>query len=249
MSINQYKNSMDEIYARIYTFEELLTRNNKKNRTARIKKFSLAYVIIALLFINILLREPLFSPNTTITITAYAAENEIELSGDFVNFDLSAQPVDGGSDSTYSYINYNINFRCEGSDIKSITYTCSDQEVTRSNRTSASAYYVENMIIPLKDFDNILRDNRSLYGYYAPGEDTANVTRLIGNSYSVNYEDQNNIQYGLIIAATDDHAHHYSIEETVIKLTIHFNNGSVQHRKIIIKSSQDAFSDIQLRIQ
>ncbi len=249
MSISQYKNSMDEIKARIYTLEDLLAKSNKRCSVIKIKKLSFAYALIALLFINLLLHETLSGHNTAITVTAYAAENEMELSKDFVDFELSALPLDGGSSEIDCYINYNINFRCEGQDIRSITYSCSDQEVTRENKASASAYYVENMIIPLDDYSDTLSDNRSLYGYYTPGENTANVTRLIGNSYSVNYEDQNNIQYGLIIAAKDDDAYHYSIEETVIKLDIHFNNGSVQHRKIIIKSSQDAFSDIQIRMQ
>jgi hypothetical protein len=105
------------------------------------------------------------------------------------------------------------------------------------------------MIIPLDEYSESLNDNRALYGYYVPGGNIANLTRLIGNSYSVNYEDQNNIQYGLIIAAKDEDNYRYSIGETVIKLDIHFHDGSVQHRKIIIKSSQDAFSDIQLRMQ
>lgn len=249
MSISQYKDSMDEIKVRIYTTEELLSKNNKKSRITKIKKFSLAYALIILLFINLIMHETLSGHNTAITVTAYAAENELELSKDFVDFELSAMPFDGGSSEIECYINYNINFRCEGQDIRSITYTCSDQEVTRENKASASAYYVENMIIPIDEFSDTLQDNRSLYGYYAPGENTANVTRLIGNSYSVNYEDQNNIQYGLIIAAKDEKEYRYSIEKTIIKLEVHFNNGSVQHRKIIIKASQDAFSDIQLRIQ
>jgi hypothetical protein len=240
---------MDEIVAKTYTMDELLSKNNKRSRIVKVKKFSLVYVLIALLFINLLLYESLSGHNTAITVTAYAAENEMELSKDFVDFELSAMPFDGGSSEIECYINYNINFRCEGQDIRSITYTCSDQEVTRENKASASAYYVENMIIPIDEFGGIQNDNRALYGYYAPGENTANVTRLIGNSYSVNYEDQNNIQYGLIIAAKDEDNYRYSIEETIIKLEVHFNDGSVQHRKIIIKSSQDAFSDIQLRIQ
>ncbi len=249
MSISQYKNSMDEIKIRIFTAEELMTKNSKWAKKTRIKKLSLAYALIALLFINLLLHVTLSGHNTVITVTAYAAENEMELSRDFVDFELNALPLDGGSSEIDCYINYNINFRCEGQDIKSITYTCSDQEVTRDNRASAAAYYVENMIIPLDDFDDIKHSNDTLYGYYTPGENTANVTRLIGNTYSVNYEDQNSIQYGLIIAARDDDAYHYSIEETIIKLDIHFNNGSVQHRRIIIKPSQDAFSDIQIRMQ
>lgn len=248
MNISQYKNSMDEIKVKMYSLEELLTKNKKRSRITKIRKFSLAYALITLIFIHLLMQETLYGHNTTITVTAYAAENAIELSKDFANFELSALPLDGGTNSTYSYVNYNINFLCEGKDIKSITYTCFDQEVTRSNRTSASAYYVENMIIPLDEYSDTIQDNRFLYGYYVPGGKTANVRRLIGNSYSVNYEDQNDIQYGLIIAAKDDD-YRYSIEETVIKLDIHFNNGSVQHRKIIIKSSQDAFSDIQIRMQ
>lgn len=249
MNTSQYKISMDELKVRRYSYEELLSNHDKRIRCATLKRSSFACAFIALLIIIIVMCEPLFNHNIPVTITAYAAENEVELSKDFVNFDLSARPLNGGSSYNDCYVNFNIYFKCEGEGIASITYTCYDQEVNRNNRSSAPAYYAENKIIPLEEYNDIIHGESFLYGYYVPGENTANVTTLIGGSYTVSYENQNDIQYGLVISATDDHAYHYSIEDTVIKLDILFMDGSVQHRKIIIKASPDAFNDVQLRIQ
>jgi hypothetical protein len=240
---------MNELSTTKYTFDELLVKKHKRRTTTRVTRYSLSFALCAVVIASLFLYNTLSGHNIAITVTAYAAENTVELSNKFVDFELSAMPVDGSANDYNCYINYNLFFRCEGQDIKSITYTCSDQEVTRNNRAGASAYYVENMILPLNEYSNQMQENDFLYGYYAPGEDTAHMTRLIGNSYTVSYEDQNTIQYGLIIAATSDHSFQYSIEETVITLDIYFNDGSVQRKEIIIKSSQDAFSDIQIRIQ
>jgi len=249
MNISQYKKSMDEINVKKYKAEDLIDKNKIKLRPGKWRIYAPAYIIIGILFCNLILFHNMPGHSSNVIITAYAAEKEIQLTNDFVDFNIDIAPVNGGtSNGKDGYLNSNIYFKCEGQDIKSITYTCSDQMADRSNWDTAPAYYVENMIIPIEEYSSRLQDDDCIYGYYAPGEGTANITKIIGNSYTVTYEEQNNKQYGLIIAASIDDANHYHINDTLIKIDIHFNNGSTQHKKLIIKSGKDAFSGIQLRM-
>jgi len=245
MNINEYKKSLDLINVKKFTTEELMNRNNKKITHKKMIKFTFAYILIGFFVLyNIFpLQRPRF------TITAYAAENEIQLTNSFVNCNVNVRPLDGGTDNGKDgYVNSNIYFKCEGKDINSITYTCSDQVVNVNNRKSAAAYYVENMIIPRNEYNEHIKDNNFIYGYYAPGGDTANITNLIGNSYSVNYEDQNNKQYGLVIAATVDNTGCLKINDAIIKIDVYFNDGTIQHKKIVLKSGKDALGDMQIQI-
>ena len=247
MDINQYNKSMDEISVKKYDIEDLENIRSKTLRKEHIKKYVLPVILIGILFINIL---P--SNHPKITITAYAAENEVQLTKKFTEFDLSAMPSDGGNyDDTNGYINFNIYFKCEGQDIKSITYTCSDRTVNRNNRRSALAYYVENMTVPQNEYNTYIKDTSFLYGGYGIGEDTARIVRLIGNAYTVTYEDQSDVQYGLILAATIEkinNFHYYYIKDTIIKVDILFNDGTIQHEKILFKSDGNAFNSVQIRI-
>ena len=235
MDINQYNNSMDEINAKSYEIKKLLNKRNKKQKRERRRRYVFAFILIGILLINIL---P--SNSSKIAITAYAAEDEVLLSKKFTEFHLDARLSDGGLyDDKNAYLNYNVYFKCEGENIKSITYTCSDKEVNINNRKSASAYYVENKTMTVDEYKKNNQYEDMIYSYYALEMDMARIVRLIGNSYSVAYQEQNDIQYGLILAATYEETssyYNYHINDTIIKVNILFNDGSVQHRKILIKS-------------
>lgn len=80
-------------------------------------------------------------------MTVYAAENsEVQLTKEFVTIKTTAELFLGSSslDSKGNYldskVNYNINFICEGQNIRTITYACSDKKLTRANMSSATAY-------------------------------------------------------------------------------------------------------------
>ena len=220
-----------------------MNRNSKKNTHTKMIQFTFACILIGILVMyNIF---PLHSPS--FTITAYGAENEMQLTNSYANFNVDVMPMDGGINNGIGYVNSNIYFKCEGKDIKSITYTCSDQVINKNNRYNAVAYYVENMIIPRNKFNEYSKNNNFIYGSYTPGEDTANITNIIGNSYSVNYENQNNKQYGLVIAATVDNTGCLKIKDATIKIDVHFTDGSIHHKNVILKSGKD-FLDIQIKI-
>ncbi len=149
-----------------------------------------------------------------------------------------------------SFVNFNINFICKGENINTLTYTCTYQIVTLDNRLNAEAYYVENLTMPIEEYTKLIRrhDDNFVFGYYGQGETTAKITKLIGNSYTVPYEDQSNKQYGLIMAATTDADGNYHVNDIIIKLDIKMSDGSTQYKKILIKPLKDAFSEFQIRV-
>lgn len=241
MNINQYKSSMESIYVKKLTINELL---DKKDNTIKLKVKSLTYALLGVLIIFFVSQ----SKKPEIIITAYAAEKEIQLTDKFIDIKLNSKPIYGQADQDNScFINFDLYFKCEGQNIESISYTCSDQIISMDNYESAKAYYVENLIIPASEYKYYINANNFIYGYHMPGDNSANITKLIGETYSVNYEDQNN-QYNLIIAGVVDNAGIFHINDTTIKIAVKLIDGTIKYKNLIIKSEKDVLSDIQIRI-
>jgi hypothetical protein len=241
---------MDNINVKNIEIGELLRKNSNKVARIRCIKVIPVFLLICLLVFN-LIYFPSFSGHTSsITIKVYAAEDEIQLTNDFISFNLNANQIDGGNDSSHCFINYNINFKCEGENIKTITYTCSDQNVNVNNRLSATAYFVENISVPADEYSMYIGDDNFIFGYKAEEVDVAVITKLIGNSYSVNYDNQNNKLYGLVLAGTVDNNGKYQLNNTIIKVDITLKDGSEQHKRIVINSNsiKEFGSEIQIRI-
>ncbi|MGB8453712.1 MAG: hypothetical protein WCD89_15480 [Anaerocolumna sp.] len=252
MNMDQYKKSMLEIEVKKIKIEELLNKKTKRVNKLRTVKFIpiLFGIVLTLFFIDFSKKSP------EIIINVYAAENEITLTKDFVNFELNAMPLIGASTldkqghESDSFVNYNINFICKDENIKTITYTCTNQVVTRNNRLDADAYYVENIRMPIEEYTklDLSQEDNFIFSYHEQGETTENITKLIGNSYTVSYAEQTNKQYGLVIAATTDEDGNYYVNDIIIKVDIEMEDGSVQHKKILIKPLSDAFSEFQIRV-
>ncbi len=245
MNINQYKESMNEIDVKIFTIEDLINKHNKTRRE-KIRKKVVILMLGGILFVNFLFFS-IHRPD--ITITALAAEQEFLLNNNFIDFNLSATAVDGdASDNNISFVNSDINFICEGRGINYITYSCSDENIELKNRKNAAAYYVENIEIPVSEYHERFNETNILYGSYGYGQTMARITKFVGNSYRVNYETQNDKRYGLVMAATVDDMGNFKINDTIIKIDIHYNNGTIQHKKLMIESSENAFMAIKIRI-
>lgn len=223
----------------------------------KFKKSIPAYAVIAILIITFILSYDMPMNKPKITITASAAETgETQLSNKFVTFktDTTLKNASATIDKLGNYsdanINYNIRFLCEGQNIETITYTCSDMDITRDNSSKASAYYVENITMPVDEYLNSdwKNDETFLNGFYGQGEEEAYLTKMIGSSYTVTYDEQLNKQYGLVIAATVDEDENYHFEDLTIHLEIKMADGSIQHKKLLLHPGKDAFSEVEIRI-
>lgn len=252
MNMDQYKKSMSEIKVKNMKTEDLLKKNSSKTRKLRVVK--LIPILFSVIFAVILM--DVYRDTPDISINVYAAEKEITLTKDFIDLQLTANPLIGSStidskgNKYDSFVNYNINFACKGENIETITFTCNDQTVTMNNRLRADAYFVENINIPTDEYNNykLGTDADFIYGFYGENEDTASVTKLIGNTYTVAYEEQGKSQYGLVIAASVDETGNYQTDKLTIQVDIKMTDGSSLHKDIVMKPLEDAFEGFQIRV-
>ena len=248
MNISQYNEAMDEIQADEIGMEELIKRKNKIMRKKRQVKFVAFCAVLCILVFSIRPFIGILGDDTEIYIKVYAAENEVQLDKDFISFNLNASGTNGGDDLDHCYMNYNLNFNCEGDNIDTITYTCNEKKITKMNRLHASAYYVENLVTPSNELSAQMKDNNFLYSYIIEIDSTAHITKLIGSSYTVTYDEQNNKQYGLIVGGNLDQDGNYQFDDTIIKVDIKLKDGTVKHKKILMKSSEASSYTIKMRI-
>ncbi len=257
MNINEYKEAMEEISVSSIEVEAALQKKMNKDNEIKTKRTIPVYTIMAILLIAFVFANDILVNKPEISITVYAAETgEIPLTNEFANFKVNATPISASStiDKQGNYqdstVNYNIWFKCEGQDIKAITYNCSDRDITRGNRSKASAYYVENITMPVEEYKHYdwKKDDTIISGWYGIGETEAQVTKMIGSSYTVSYDQQMNKQYGLVIAATVDEEGNYTVEDTTIKVTIEMQDGSIQKKQLLVHPGKNALLEVDIRI-
>ncbi|MBP1756960.1 MAG: hypothetical protein H6Q59_3358 [Firmicutes bacterium] len=261
MNLDDYREAMKEIpvdttelEAKLY--ERIKTRDkiNNKNKVKRtVPALAMAFVLLISFFIW---NSNLFViPD--ITMKVYAAEQEIvSLSKEFVTINSLAQPFYGGytvdPDGSFSDANitYNIHLLCEGEGIDTITYSCSEEKITRNNRSGAKAYYVENVTLPVEEYNNSAKDRGDdfICGFYGEGEATATIIRMIGSSYTVAYNNQENINYGLVVAATVEKEREFHCEDLLLTAKINMTDGSVITKKLLVAFGEDAFHEVQIKI-
>lgn len=240
---------MDEITIKKIEIEDLLRKNSNNLKRVRYIKlipvFILTYLLVLILFYFPGLSKDTFD----VAIKVCAAEDEVQLTKDFISFKLNANQIDGGNDSSKCFINYNLNLKCEGDNIETIVYTCSNQDVNVNNRLSAAAYYVENISVPANEFSKYSKEDDFIFGYKAEGVGVASITKLIGNSYTVNYDNQYNKEYGLVLAGTVDENGIYHFNDTKIKVDITLKDGSTHHKELAIDSSSIKKFGSKIRIR
>lgn len=261
MNLDDYKEAMreipvnpEELEAKLY--ERINTKRVRNDKNKVRSMIPVMAIAIALSLVLLLLdRNPFDIP--VISVKVYAAEQEvIDLSRRFVAIDTQAQPFFGGYtiDANGNYVDasitYNIHFLCEGEGIESITYLCSDQEVNRSNRSQAAAYYVENITLPVEKYKSLPSDKGEdfICGFFGEGDESATIIRLIGSSYTVNYANQENIDYGLVVAAKVESESEFHCEDLVITAKLRMKDGSVITKRFLLAFGEDAFSDVQIKI-
>lgn len=252
MNMDQYKKSISEIKVSKIETEDLIMR--KVTKTKKQQKIKLIPILLGVIFAVFFMNFNRETPD--ISINVYAAEKELTLTKDFIDIQLNANLFNGSSsiDSNGkmydSLVNYNINFACKGENIESITFTCNDQPITIDNLNQADAYFVENLQIPIEEFHNsqLGPDSNYLYGFYGVNEDTASLIKLIGNTYTLSYEEQGDYQYGLVIAASVDEAGNYQTSKLTIQVDIKMTDGTSLHKEIVMKPLKDAFEGFQIRV-
>jgi hypothetical protein len=262
MNLDDYREAMKEIPVAAKgldgkLFERVEARKKAKDKlvTKKIMPIFALAAMIVLLLCTAWYKVSLDTP--AIAVKVYAAEAEgIPLSENFVTIDEQVTPFYGGytvdeqGKKQGATMTYHIRFTCEGEGIDTITYILSEKEVTRDNRENAQAYYVENITLPVDEYRQLKKDKmeRFISGFYGEGEENATIINMIGSSYTVKYEEQENIAYGLVVAATVDEEDDYHCEDVVIRARIRMKNGSTVNKQFLLDFGDDAFHTVRVKI-
>lgn len=258
MNLLKYKEAMDEIELDTVEMKERIYGTINKKRTIPYKKLVAVFAALVLVLLNfsdlpfISLVEPSF------TMTVYAAEEMVgELNNEFLTIKTEINPVNTGAfyDELGNYlraeINVNVTMRVEGEDIEAITYTSSAEVITREHgRDSVPAYFVKNNIVPIEYINEKawLMDDSVIYCFYGEDELEATTTQLIGTSYSVAYEEQKNISYGLHINAAIDNFNNLHFDDFIINVDIKLKDGSNYKKQILVHEGALTTTDIEMKI-
>lgn len=257
MKLSEYKEAMEEIKFDSTNLGESFQNKRKSQMIIKRKKAAAALAMAAVLIVCMLFTQDFKDVEPAISVTVYAAEKEgVQLTKDFVDIKMNANmnygeySVDSDGKAVNPEVNYNIYVKCEGQDIESITYSTTDKEITRNNLGSTSAYYVENLTMPVGEYKktNWQKDETFLSGFYGVYENEASVTKLIGNSYTVTYENQMNKQYGLVVNSTVDEESKFHFEDFSIKVNITLKDGSSFQKELIVHAGDNAETEIEMKL-
>jgi hypothetical protein len=122
MNIDEYKEAMKEIPVDTAEINSVMLKRINEAKINNLHKYKMVPAFIAIISIVILtiLSPGIITKKPGITITAYAAENKgILLTNEFIKIITDAVFVDGESTidnkGNYgnSYLNFNLNFKCE----------------------------------------------------------------------------------------------------------------------------------------
>jgi hypothetical protein len=257
MNIWEYKNAMNQIVVDTANIQASFENKRKKEKSNGIKNIVPSFAILAILLVVFIAVQGIPATEPNIIMTVYAAENsKVQLTKEFVTIKttadlfLGSSTLDSKGNHLDSKVNYNINFLCEGQNIRVITYSCSDKKITRADISSATAYYVENITMPLEEYRRYKanEDEQFLVGFYGESQSDAHVTRLIGEAYTVSYENQATKPYGLVVAAEVDANENYHFNDFTIHVKIELKDGSIIKKKLLVHSGDNAFNEIEIRI-
>ncbi|WP_461207021.1 hypothetical protein [Clostridium sp. DL1XJH146] len=242
--MKEYKRAMQEIHINTddvrLKFENRIQRKTKREKIFEIIEFKkpiYVYGILLTLIIGLISINLSTDANVSnFTITAYASELNEKLT-------LSNEPITLSAFNQFNNLNitndetgiitFDLNLKCEGESIKSITYRLADKNITRDNRNMAVAWFAENDSYNINSTEQYIND-KSVYESYKY-DNKYFVTKMIGSVYSVEYIDQNDKNYALAINLNKDHKGEYNAEKFTITVLITLDNGTVVEKHIFVK--------------
>lgn len=250
MNMEEYKKAMQEVHINTDVvksrFEETKVKNINKSLCYKKSAFVLAMSVILVVIVPILNSFKTESiPDITLKVYASDLNKERVLSSIPVTLSTLHQPnlqaiTNKGERNETGSINYNLSFQCVGENIKNITYKLSDKEITRENRGDVVAWFAENYSHSVRNFN--YENEKSNYRIIQENDNLI-VTKMIGSSYTVDYENQNNKQYLLEINLNSDDKGNLTAENFIINVIITMNNGKILEKQILVNPLEVEQSD------
>lgn len=250
MNINGYKNLMDSIIVKKCTLEELEYKLNKKRQ--RKKSTFIAMAVISSLLI-IAIPSVLLPMEDSFMVAVYAADGqkaELSKGQDHFKLDLFPSMVEYYPESDQGIVNTELTFEFEGEDIDSITLSCSEKIIERDDLATVNAYFTKYSKIKKSVYKNEIEVIESQDNFLGCkyDEDEVTVMTLVGNAYTVEYNEQNLFKYGLTMNVKSNKNNEYSTEELILDIKINHLDGRTQYKKIRIDATDDVLSGINIHL-
>lgn len=238
MNIDDYKKAMQSYSVdtnRIKSrFEE--TKEKKSYQASRNKKCIFVSVILTALISLLFNFNKANDKNISdYSFSVFASSREMEktlsdipiiLTNEFKMMEVSNM----GNEYAEGSINFDLNFRCMGENISKITYKLSDKLISCENRYKYEAWFAEN-----SPYDITANSDKSVYMRLGKvGEKYSFVKKMIGSSYTVNYENQNDKNYELEIQLKPDKEGNMTAKEFIITAVITLNDGMKIEKHILV---------------
>ena len=252
MNINEYKNDIDTIEVKRPSMKDLENCMQKKKRQSNYAKGA----ILSIALVITLVISAVISPQSRLmTITVHAADGEkVSLSRKETTYKLEALASLVASDEQgLGTCNMELFFTVEGEDIDEVTISSSDDKIDREDIGKVDAYFVKIEKVTTKIYATLRKEDETkgllLWSIQEGESDEVMYATLVGNSYSVKYDEQDKEQYALAIKVSENNDGTFSNEEILLNAKIEYLDGTIENKKIKIFASDDVFSGIQIALQ
>ncbi len=252
INIDKYKYAMDSIKMKEFTVEELENILIKKRR--RSKHTAIAAASGTILLIFIISAGLLFKNDfATITVQAEAGEKMV-LSSENTIYNLSSaiSTIQFSKNSNSATLSLKLFFESRKKNIDQITVSSSEDKIERKDLEKVNAYFIKTQKLKVSDYSafsqDIQKDDTFLWSHYDQQTHETTLKTLIGNSYTFQYEEQDNESYELALNVLKDENDTFSIGDIILKAKIKYLDGTVENKKIKIAANDDISSGLQMKI-
>ena len=252
INIDKYKYAMDSIKMKEFTVEELENILIKKRR--RSKHTAIAAASGTILLIFIISAGLLFKNDfATIIVQAEAGEKMV-LSSENTIYNLSSaiSTIQFSKNSNSATLSLKLFFESRKKNIDQITVSSSEDKIERKDLEKVNAYFIKTQKLKVSDYSafsqDIQKDDTFLWSLYDQQTHEVTFKTLIGNSYTFQYEEQDNESYELALNVLKDENDTFSIGDIILKAKIKYLDGTVENKKIKIAANDDISSGLQMKI-
>ncbi len=252
INIDKYKYAMDSIKMKEFTVEELENILIKKRR--RSKHTAIAAASGTILLIFIISAGLLFKNDfATIIVQAEAGEKMV-LSSENTIYNLSSaiSTIQFSKNSNSATLSLKLFFESRKKNIYQITVSSSEDKIERKDLEKVNAYFIKTQKLKVSDYSafsqDIQKDDTFLWSHYDQQTHETTLKTLIGNSYTFQYEEQDNESYELALNVLKDENDTFSIGDIILKAKIKYLDGTVENKKIKIAANDDISSGLQMKI-
>jgi hypothetical protein len=242
MNLSDYKKAVQEIHVNSdkikLRFEKEINEKSKDKRTCNyiFKRPILTCLVLCILIFTFTFMIVLSGGNASnFTITVYASvkNDNLVLSDTPITLSTSSQfNMQGIENDEAGSVKFDLNLICKGDNIEKITYKLSDKIITKENRGEAVAWFAESDSYIIGSGSENIKDER-IYESYSY-DNKCFLTKMVGNAYSVEYENQNNKNYALVLSLNKNNKGNFTAQDFTITVNILFNDGTSLKRYIFV---------------